>query len=277
MPHLFSADPNYTGKNLPAWFLFNNYLQKKLDLPIRFTPFLDIETCRSSVFERRIDIIYANPFDWVRYVQKLGYIPLVKPRDHFDEVFLCTQSERANPLEGEQDDPIRIASASQETLVHMVGLFLLDKLAIDRARLQFVYTGSYQTVIKALLRKEVDVGFVFNEVYASTTPIIRQSLRILAESDDGFAFHALCISPALLARRDDFIAVLRDMHQDKQGKSILAEIGFTGFEPVTLEETECLSALADEYITGHEALDIGKTSTLDVDDSKFLIARKDED
>ena len=159
--------------------------------------------------------------------------------------------------------------------VHMVGLFLLDKADIDRARLDFTFTGSYQSALKSLLQGQVDLAFVFNEVFEGASRITRESLRIIAQSDDAFAFHAFCVSPRMAQFAAPLGAVLAAMDHDPAGQRLLQDIGFSGFSPVEEEEVACLTALAEEYISGHEAIDLRATSSLQIDDSAFVVAREE--
>lgn len=273
----FTVDPNYSGKNLPGWFLMNTYLQRHLGQVMHFQHYDGFDACRAAVLANQYDLVYANPFDWVQYVQKLDFVPIAKPRDHFDEVYLCTSA--AVPIQEVADLParIRIASAHPATLIHMVGLFLLDKAGIDRARLEFVFTGSYQGVLKAILQGQADVGFLFDEVYAGASGLTRDRLRIIDRSDDAFAFHAFCIGPRLLPQQELLTQVLCRMDQEARGQVLLQDIGFSGFAPVTDDEIACLTMLADEYISGHEAIDLRATSSLAIDDSAFVVAREDPD
>lgn len=271
----FTVDPNYSGKNLPGWFLMNTYLQRHLGQVMHFQPQDDFDSGRAAVLSGQFDLVYANPFDWVQYQQQLAFRPIVKPRNHFDEVYLCGKAD--GPLHSPRDFPerIRIASAHPGTLVHMVGLFLMDKADIDRARLEFVFTGSYQGVLKALLQGQADLGFLFDEVYLSASKLIRERLRIIDQSDDAFAFHAFCIGPRLFPQQDMLTDLFCAMDADVRGKVLLDDLGFAGFEAVSEDEIACLSTLADEYISGHEAIDIRATSSLEVADSAFVVARED--
>ncbi|MDR3520129.1 MAG: phosphate/phosphite/phosphonate ABC transporter substrate-binding protein [Acidocella sp.] len=269
----FTVDPNYSGKNLPGWFLMNTYLQRQLGVAMRFAPHDSFDDCRAAVLSNEYDLVYANPFDWVQYTQKLDFIPIAKPRDHYDEVYLCTTAANAIETVADLPERIRIASAHPGTLIHMVGLFLLDKAEIDRARLEFVFTGSYQGVLKAVLQKQADIGFLFDEIYAGASSLIRDRLRIIDKSDDAFAFHAFCIGPRLLPLQVRLTEVLCRMDEEPRGQMLLQDIGFTGFTPVNEDEVACLTMLADEYISGHEAIDLRSTSTLEIDDSAFMVAR----
>jgi len=270
-----TVDPNYSGKNLPAWFLLNTYLQKQLGLRMRFSPFEDFDACRRAVLAGEYDLVYANPFDWVQYRDKAGFEPLVKPQDHFDEVYLCVRADSAIQDLAELPERLQIASASPQTLVHMVGLFLLDRAEVDRARLDFRFTGSYRSVLQTLLQGQAQMGFVFNEVYEAASSVVRKGLRVVARSDDAFAFHAFCAGPRLLPRREELTRILCAMREDAKGRQLLADLGFQGFAPVADSEVECLTVLAEEYISGHEAIDIRATSSLAVDDSAFVVARED--
>ncbi len=271
----FTVDPNYSGKNLPGWFLMNTYLQRHLQCSLHFVPHETFEDGRRAVLQGGFDLVYANPFDWVQYVTQRDFIPVAKPKEHYDEVLLCSRRDSALTDVASLPERIRIASASDATLVHMVGLFLLDKADIDRARLDFTFTGSYQSALKSLLQGQVDLAFVFNEVFEGASRITRESLRIIAQSDDAFAFHAFCVSPRMAQFAAPLGAVLAAMDHDPAGQRLLQDIGFSGFSPVEEEEVACLTALAEEYISGHEAIDLRATSSLQIDDSAFVVAREE--
>ena len=251
MSHQFTVDPNYSGKNLPGWYLMNTYLQKQLDLPLQFTPFNGFDEARNAVLSGQFDLVYANPFDAIQYVQRAGFQSLAKPAGHFDEVLLCSLAD--GPLQGYADLPerVRVASASEKTLVHMVGGFLLEKADIAAERVDYQYTESYQGVIKALVQGKADLGFVFNEVYAAASELVRGRLRVIDRSDDAFAFHSFCVGPRLAEHAARIQAALVAMAGDDKGRAILQDIGFAGFEAVTPEEIDCLTMLADEYVHGH--------------------------
>ena len=274
-PLALTVDPNYSGKNLPAWFLLNTYLQKHLGLRMRFTPFEDFHACREAILRGQYDLVYANPFDWVQYREKAGFEPLVKPREHYDEVYLCVREDSDIHSLADLPERLRIASASPETLVHMVGLFLLDRAEVDRARLDFRFTGSYRSALQALLQGQASLGFIFNEVFEAASSVVRKGLRVIARSDDAFAFHAFCAGPRLLPQRETLVRVLCAMTEAEGGRRLLADLGFSGFAPVEDSEVECLTVLAQEYISGHEAIDIRATSSVAVDDSAFVVARED--
>ena len=67
------------------------------------------------------------------------------------------------------------------------------------------------------------------------------------------------------------------MNAEARGQVLLRDIGFSGFVPVTEEEIACLTTLADEYISGHEAIDLRATSSLAMEDGVFIVAREDPD
>lgn len=236
----FTVDPNYCGKNLPGWFLVSSYLQKKLGEKIKFIPCKDFDECRNTVISGEVDIVYANPLDWVIYMNKLNFIPLAKPIDHYDEVLVCsTKYKNYTQL----IKPINITSAHKKTFVHMMGLFLLEKSEIDLDNCNFSFCGSYQNVIKDLLQTNFDLGFVFNEVYEKSSKIIKDQLNILDASNDGLIFHAFCISPKLASYQNEILDAIENFD-----KRLLADIGFKGFEPVNEDEIFTISNLANEYI-----------------------------
>jgi hypothetical protein len=69
---------------------------------------------------------------------------------------------------------------------------------------------------------------------------------VIDQSDDAFAFHAFCVGPRLLPQRELLTDLLINMDQDPRGKSLLEDLGFSGFEAVTEDEIACLATLADD-------------------------------
>ncbi|MGE4546759.1 MAG: PhnD/SsuA/transferrin family substrate-binding protein [Desulfurella sp.] len=236
----FTVDPNYCGKNLPGWFLVSAYLQKKLGEKIKFVPYKDFDECRNACFSGEIDIVYANPFDWVVYMNELNFIPIAKPINHFDEVLVCSKNIKNYT---QLTKPINIISAHKKTFVHMMGLFLLEKSEIDLENCNFSFCGNYQSVIKDLLQSKFDLGFVFNEVYEKSSKIIKDQLNILDASNDGFVFHSFCISQKLASYESEILHAIENFDQ-----KLLNDIGFEGFEAVNEDEIFTISSLASEYI-----------------------------
>ncbi len=235
----FSVDPNYTGKNLPGWFLVASFLQKNIGEKVKFIPYRDFDEARNSVLSGEIDIVYANPFDWVLFMNKMGFVPIAKPSNHFDEVLICSKKHKSYL---DLVKPINIISAHKKTFVHMMGLFLLEKAEIDLDNCEFSFSGNYQNVIKNILQAEYDIGFVFSEVYEKSSTIIKDQLNILDASNDGFVFHAFCISPHLIELQKNITESILNFDN-----KLLDDIGFEGFETISEDEIFTISTLANEY------------------------------
>ncbi len=236
----FSVDPNYSGKNLPGWFLVSSYLQKILGDKIKFIYFNNFDACRDAVMTGEIDIVYANGYDWVTYMNTLQFIPVMKPVNHFDEVLLCSGKFRSY---SELPGKINILSAHEKTLVHMTGIFLLEKAEINLSKCNFIYTGNYQNVMRDLLQNKAELGFIFNEVYDNSTNILKNQLNVIDKSEDGFVFHAFCISPKLTDKIETIKTAISSFPQ-----KLLLDIGFIGFEEITEDEIFTMSTLVEEYI-----------------------------
>ncbi|MGC8616287.1 MAG: phosphate/phosphite/phosphonate ABC transporter substrate-binding protein [Desulfurella sp.] len=236
----FSVDPNYAGKNLPGWFMVASYLQKSIGQRVKFIPYKDFDEARNAVLSGEIDIVYANPFDWVFFMNEIGFLPIARPRNHFDEVIICSKKYKSYL---ELTKPINIISAHKKTFVHMVGLFLLEKAEIDLDSCKFNFSGSYQSVIKNVLQSEYDIGFVLSEVYEKSSVIIKNQLNILDVSNDGFVFHAFCISPRLIELQKSITESILNFNS-----KLLDDIGFEGFETISEDEIFTISSLANEYI-----------------------------
>jgi phosphonate transport system substrate-binding protein len=87
--------------------------------------------------------------------------------------------------------------------------------------------------VQAVIKGEADIGFVFNETWHGMNATSRESLEVIGEPREGYAFHCFCISPEWADRKSRLMEILSGMQQDTNGgKRILEDLKFKGFEPV---------------------------------------------
>ena len=108
-----------------------------------------------------------------------------------------------------------------------------------------------------------DLNDLYQQVIIDHSKSPRNFRRLEAATRTAQGHNPLC---------GDNIALYLEMDGD-----VIKDIGFQGFEAVTPEEIDCLTMLADEYISGHEAIDLAATSSLALDASAFVVAREEDD
>lgn len=157
-----SVCPHDTAKHAAEWFQFSAYLQQKLDCSIHFKPQDDFVIERQHVLGGNFHIAYANPLSAWTFRQELGFIPVAKAAGVYDEVVLVTKAG-AGGIPSHR--PLRVATASDEFLIHILGLALLERMNVPRASCEFLRLESWMKTVHALIRGEADLGFLFNDAW----------------------------------------------------------------------------------------------------------------
>lgn len=238
----FSVCPHDTAKNLAGWFLLNTYLQRKLGLGMHFEPADNFIAEREAVLAGGADFVYANPFSAFQYHRQRGFIPVARPVALSDETLLLARAgEALDPSQG-----LTIASATDELIVHFLGLTIVDELGWPLSRMRYEYVGNHLKAAQAVLNGKVDAAFVFNETWNGMAASTRASLQVLGETKRQMACHCFCVGPSLRDRLTDIQTILFEMHNDPSGRRILEDLRFSGFAPIEDDAMERLATLINE-------------------------------
>lgn len=241
MKFQLSVCPHDTAKNSVGWFFLNTYLQRKLGCAIHFEPQDDFEHERAGVLGGGFHLTYANPFSAGLYAQKLGFIPVARPVGIFDETVVVRSAERPWPVQGRR---VRVASATDQLIVHGLGLTALPELGLAAADCDFEFVGTHAKAAHAVIQGKADLGFVFNETWHGLASSSQQALAIAAQTHGGAAYHCFCIAPEWADKLHLVRDVLCGMKDDPAGQGILADLKFNaGFEPVGADDLKALHRL----------------------------------
>jgi phosphonate transport system substrate-binding protein len=236
MTYNFTVCPHDTAQNLPGWFFLNTYLQRQTGMAIHFEPFDDFDTQRRAVLDGRMQIVYANPFDAALYARELGFLPLVRRASCCDEAYILARAEcPITDLSETTGGHCRLSSATDKTAVHALGIGLLKQAGACRDDFDIKLMGNYVSVVKALIKGDVDLGIVFDETYKGLSDLAKSQLKVLGATGEGQTFHLFCVSPELAEKADELSSVLIGMQGDEKGQRCLQDLGFQGFERVDEE------------------------------------------
>lgn len=234
-----SVSPHDTARNLAGWFLLNTYLQRKLGVAMRFEPSDNFQAEQDQVLAGGFHLAYANPFSALKYVHERGFVPVARPVGVYDETLLVARQGAGLPAQR----PLRVASASDQLLVHVLGMTLLDQHAVapDHCRIQF--TGNHLRAVQAVLDGRADVGFVYNETWHGLSVSTREALEIVSATSRQVASHCFCVAPELADRLDEVRDVLCGMGADPSGRKILDDLRINGFEAMGADALDQLASL----------------------------------
>lgn len=238
----FSVCPHDTAKNLAGWFLLNTYLQRHLECGLHFEPCDNFQQERERVFQGGYGLVYTNPFSALLFVEKLGFVPVARPIGLFDETIFIA------PLDAVNLDrrPLRIAAASDRLAVFALGRHWLKQQGVAIPDCEFQFVGTHQKVVTTIIAGQADIGFVFDETWAGLSEHTRQQVQVFGASEEQRAYHCYCVAPAWLDKYERLQTVLCGMIDDPPGKSILTDLHFCGFEPLSREELVPLQQFVNE-------------------------------
>lgn len=239
-----TVSPDFSPKNISAWFVFNTWLQRTLGLPIHLELYDDFASQREALATHTVDIIFANPFDASMLVRELGFIPVAYPSAQADECLVVVPTESSVARVEDLQPGTRVASTDDPD-VSLVGMIMLEPADLNPANIVQITAPSYPLVAAQLLRGKADVGFILEAAFKDLSAITRRQLRPLVCSQISDIRHALLLGPALRDRHPELSRVLLDMHLDPAGARIVAELGMCGWAAMGREDTEFMIDLMD--------------------------------
>lgn len=229
-----------TGQQLTGWYLFNTYLQRRMQRAIHF------EQSRDVINETKVDILFAKPFEAYSMIKKHGFVPIKRPVAEADEVVILTRADDKRTLKDFQGADI--VTASEDSFVYLLGRFLCDEDGLDSSKLNFSFSGNEIKSLQMLIKKKADLLFMLKKTYEGLSSFGKKNVRLLDESSTDFAFHLFAIAPHLEAEKESLSSILKGMSEDETGKEILDDIEFQGWSPVEEGELDMLKMVFDRYV-----------------------------
>ncbi len=239
-----TVSPDFSPDHISSWFIFNTWLQKQLAQHIHLELYDHFTSQRVAIAADKIDLIYANPFDAAMLVREKGFIGIARPRGKVDEAIIAVNNESTARCVEDLKPGIAVASTDDPD-VRMMGLIMLEPADISKSNIQFKECETYVIVAKELLRGGADAGLFLKQAYDDMSPVIRKNLRPLVTSDIQVVQHMLMIGPRMAGHADVLRKTLSEMAAEPDGASVLADLGFAGWELVDEEEVEFMIDLMD--------------------------------
>ncbi|MEX8497588.1 MAG: phosphate/phosphite/phosphonate ABC transporter substrate-binding protein [Leptothrix ochracea] len=239
-----TASPDFPPDNIAGWYIFNTWMQRKLDVRIHFELYDDFESQRQAFEEEKVDLIYANPFDAVMLVREKGFVAVAAPVGKADEAVVAVLDE--SPIRHIEDlKPGTRVAATDDPDVNMIGRIMLEPADLNAKNVAMQTVNSYTLVAKNLLRGQADVGYFLKDAYDQLSPVVRKQLRPLVTSQISVVRHVLLVCPRFKDHREHLVEALLAMNADPAGQRVLESLGLKGWEIQTQEDTEFMIDLMD--------------------------------
>ena len=231
-----------TGQQLSGWYMFNTFLQRKLERAIH----LEQPKLGDDLAHLSTDILFSKPFDACTLIQNKGFVPLVRPTSEVDEVVILMRADDDRDF-SELRNP-KVVTASQNSFVYILGRSLCDENEMDSESFNYSFAGNEIKALQMMLRKQADVLFILKKTYDGLSSFARGSTRKVDESETNFAFHLFCVAPYLQDINTSFQEVMLNMHNDEQGQQILRDIEIDGWCKPEEGELQMLKLLFNQYV-----------------------------
>ncbi len=244
----FAVSPDFNARELSPWFVLNTRLQRMSGLRMHLDLHSDFATLRAAATRDELDLIYANAFDTALLVRERGFAPLVRPTNRPDEAVIV--SARASDLtELEQLSGGVLAGATQAPEVEAICRVMLEPVITEPALIHTQCFDNYVRVTRGVLSGEVEVGFLLARSYVHLSPMIRDQLRVLAESRISVVRHALLAGPRLLPLSGSLRQGLLAMREGERDRALLVDLDLAdGWEEMTGEDAEFMIDLIDTLV-----------------------------
>jgi phosphonate transport system substrate-binding protein len=248
MTYNFTVSPDFSPEHISGWFIFNTWLQRETGEHIHLELYNDFAEQKRDILADRFDLIYANPSDASLLVRQKGFVGVARPREESDEaVVVVAAGHPAQHVEDLQPG-VRVA-ATDHPDVRMMGMIMLEPADLGPGNVAAVACDNYVLVAKALMQGQADVGFFLKAAYDDLSAMVKKSLRPLVTSQIQVVRHGLLVGPRLAPQRDRLLALLLAMGQTPKGADVLANLGFTGWEPFEHEEVEFMIDLMETLVS----------------------------
>lgn len=247
MTYVMTVSPDFSPAQIAEWYIFNTWLQKKLDLHIHLELFDSFDAQRKAIAEDKIDLIFANPFDASMLVREKGFIAIAKPNDKADEAIIAVAADSGAEDVTDLEPGIKIAKTDDPD-VNMIGMIMLEPADLNAENTSSMVLDSYAIAARQVVTGKADVGFFLAEAYDSFSELVKSQLSILVRSQISVISHAFMVSP----RAQEHVKVLQDallsMADDPKTRDVLAGMGFSGFQKQSYEDTEFMIDLMDTLV-----------------------------
>jgi phosphonate transport system substrate-binding protein len=244
MSFWFTVSPDFSPDHLSGWYIFNTWLQKQTGEGIHLEMYNDFQNQRAAIYDNKIDLIYANPFDAAMLVRKKGFLPLARAVEGSDEVIIAVNID--NEVDNvEQLLPGIKVAYTEDPGVLLIGMIMLESADLSAGNTTSVLSDSYVLVAKQLLKGDADVGIFLAESFDDLSSMVQKQLKILVRSQISIIHHSLMIGPELQHKHSEIQNILVNMVNEEKGKGILKIMGMSGWKKVENEEMEFMIDLMD--------------------------------
>ncbi len=243
MPFNMTISPDFKPELISGWYIFNTWLQKKIDTPIHIDLVNDFNELSEAIDQNRIDLIYANPCDIARLVREKDFNPLVQPVGTQDETIIVSSINSPVKTIEDLSPGIKVAMTDVPD-VNTIGMIMLEPADITPKDIETIHCQNFITVAKNVINGQADIGFLLADAYNEFSNLVKKQLHSLITSKIHVLHHAFLAGPDF-PNQEALQQVLLSMNEDPKTQKILQSLEIEKWRAMDREEAEFLIDLMD--------------------------------
>lgn len=244
MKYNFTVSPDFPPERIASWYIFNTWLQKKLDIAVHLELHNNFKELQASIDNDAVDIIYTNPFEAAGLVRDKGFMPVATPQGISDEAVIVVAADSDVDKVEDLKPGLKVALTDDQD-VNMISMMMLEPAELNKDNIELSNQDNYVLVAKQLMNKKADVGFFYKAAYDELSGMIKSQLKPLVTSEISVIKHMFLVSPRFKEHHAALQEALVTMSDDDKGKQIVTDLGFEAWDKQTQEETEFMIDLMD--------------------------------
>lgn len=189
MSYHFTVSPDFTPEKISGWFIFNTWLQRRINEAIHLDMYDSFQQQRDAIAADKVDLIYANPYDASMLVREKGFLPVARPRGRSDEAIVAVRADSPVQRVDDLKPGVRVV-LTDDPDVDMMGMIILEAADLHGGNTVRSTTDTYVLVAKKLLKGEADVGIFGRGIRRAVGVDPRRSAHLGQEPDQRRPAHA---------------------------------------------------------------------------------------
>ena len=245
MTRQFVISPDVNVRNITDWFILNTKVQRMTGEAFHATAYTDFADLRKAYAEGQADLVFANAADTAMLVRDHGYLPIAAATGASKEASIVASADGS--LHDLSDLPSQLTVAATDAPdVERICRILLEPANLGPADLTLEIKPNPVLVAKAVMRDEVQVGFLPQDAYDDLSAMVKDQLRVIIASKIYVVRNSFLASPAIADKIDAIWAGLESMNADPGSAELLAGLAApNGWERLSMEDTHFMIDLMD--------------------------------
>jgi len=159
--------PCDTERDLPYWLHFKEKLKEIFGEKVIFKTFKDYADEEKKIDEIAPEIYFASP-DIALRLKEREYVSFARFSDEWDRVCLLT-------LKGNENRKYKKLAVAKRKFL-FVGILLSS---FHPENIELLFTNSHQETLEKLLKKEADIGLVYDRFFEKLSPEEKEPFKVL--------------------------------------------------------------------------------------------------